>query len=122
MYTEQVITRMGELKNAGALRGANARGVVGDMHEGAIIRLALKIDDKGMIQDAKFRTFGCVPAIVGSDVLCDLIRKKSVIHARALTPASILVELGGMPESRASCAIAPLQALDIAIKNWEKAK
>jgi len=120
MYSEQVVTRMGELKNAGTLRGANARGAVGTMHEGAIIRIALKIDDKGIIQEARFRTFGCVPAIVGSDVLCDLVRGKSTTHAKALTPASILVELGGIPQERAACAIAPLEALSIAVNNWKK--
>ena len=118
MYNENIIQRMSELKNAGGLRGCNAIGKAGTITSGDVMRIYLKVSEKGIIEDARFKTFGSVPAIIACDVLCDLIRGKSV--DATTDEASILAVLGDIPKDKEYVATLALAAFADAVKKWRK--
>ena len=76
VYNEKVMEIFKNPKNMGDLKGANAVGQVGNMACGDIMKIFLKINDQEIIEDAKFKTFGCAAAIVSSSVACELIKGK----------------------------------------------
>lgn len=135
MYSEQIMQRMAELKNAGILKGSNARGQAGTMHEGDVMRLQLTIRGGqfvdgvvvgGEIVDARFRVFGCVPAIIACDILCDLVRGLSVEETKKLIEKKtleqkIIAEMGVMPANKIYCATLAQTALEDVLKNWRRA-
>ena len=67
MYSKVVIDRFQNPRNAGTLQGANAIGQVGNAACGDIMKMSLIINDKGIIEAAKFKTFGCCAAIASTD-------------------------------------------------------
>ncbi|MCL2587243.1 MAG: iron-sulfur cluster assembly scaffold protein [Firmicutes bacterium] len=116
MYSELVMQRFAESKNAGKLKGSNAKGIAGNIEETDVVRIYLIVSEQDIIEDAKFRTFGCLPAIVASDILCDLIRGQSVEKALLITESLIWAVFGPIPEGRAYCATLVLQALHNAFR------
>ena len=78
MYNRFIMERFQNPKNAGGMHGANAIGEVKNDGCTDITRLYLKIDDNNMIENARFKTFGCIASIVSADVTCDLVKGKSI--------------------------------------------
>lgn len=111
---------MVELKNAGRLKGMNAKGVSGTIQDGDVIKMFLVIDDKGIIQDAKFKAFGCVVSIAVCDALCDIVRGKSIDIIHTIKESKIIDTLGELPDDKYYCPKLALEALSSAVKNWKK--
>ena len=120
MYTTKVIDIFKTSKNAGALRGADAIGTVGNMQCGDIMKLYLKLDDKGTIVDAKFKTFGCVSAIASCDVACDLVKGKTLEEALKITNKDVLNVLGEIPAAKIHCSVMAQEAIESAVKDYNK--
>ena len=78
MYNNKVMEAFTNPTNAGSLRGANGVGKVGNAKCGDIMKIYLKINDDGIIEDAKFKTFGCAAAIASTNTAIDLIKGKSI--------------------------------------------
>ena len=119
MYTEKVLKIFANPKNAGLLKGANGVGKVGNMQCGDIMKIYLKIE-KNIIQDAKFKTFGCVAAIASSDVACELIKGRTIEEALAFDNKEVVETLGGVPPQKVHCSVLAKEAIAAAIANYEK--
>ena len=122
MYNQTVMTKFLRPENAGALRGANAVGKAGNSSCGDVIKLYLLVDEEGVVEEAKFKTFGCPAAIACSDVACDLVRGLKIDEALDVSSREIFDELGGLEDSRVYCSVLAEDAIKLAVENYYKKK
>ena len=120
MYNEKVMEIFKNPMNMGDLKGANAIGQVGNMACGDIMKIFLKINEKGVIEDAKFKTFGCVAAIVSSAVACELIKGRTIEQALNFDNNEVIKEVGDLPVHKFHCSILAKEAIEDAINNYKK--
>ena len=105
MYNKTVLERFKNPKNAGGLRGANGVGKVGNAACGDIMKMYLLINEDGIIEDAKFKTFGCCAAIASTDVACDLVKGKTIDEALKVTNKQVFDILGDLPAHKIHCSV-----------------
>jgi len=120
MYNDEVMERFRAAKNAGNLRGANGKGEVGNVTCGDIMRLFILVDENGVITDAKFKTFGCVAAIVSTDIACDLIRGKTIKQALKITNKDVIAKMGDVPPQKIHCSVMAGEAIVAAVADYER--
>ncbi len=118
MYSKTVIDRFQNPRNAGGMHGANAIGQVGNAACGDIMKMYLKITDNGVIESAKFKTFGCCAAIASTDMACDLIKGKTIEEALKITNADVLKLLGELPPHKIHCSILAEESIRAAIEDY----
>ncbi len=122
MYNQTVMAKFLRPENAGALRGANAVGKAGNSSCGDVIKLYFLVDEEGVVEEAKFKTFGCPAAIACSDVACDLVRGLKIDEALDVSSREIFDELGGLEDSRVYCSVLAEDAIKLAVENYYKKK
>lgn len=120
MYNDKVMNTFKELKNVGALQGANGIGKVGNAACGDIMKVYLKINDDGIIEDAKFKTFGCVAAIASTSVATEMIKGKTIKEALEIKNSDVIQALGGLPPQKVHCSIMAEEAIRAAIDDYYK--
>jgi len=121
MYSDETLERFKDIKNMGKIPEADAVGEVGNVYCGDIMRLYLKIENNVII-DAKFKTFGCVAAILSTDVACDLIIGKSPDEALRVTNQDVLDLMGDqIPKQKVHCSLMAQEAIAAAVKDFQKA-
>ena len=118
-YSQKLMEIFRNPKNVGELPDANAIGRVGNASCGDILELYLKIENN-VIQDAKFRTFGCASAIASSSVATEIIKGKTIEEALALTNDDIVKELDGLPAQKIHCSVLASEAIALAIQNYRE--
>ncbi len=119
MYSKQVISRFQNPKNAGLIKNASGVGEVGNAKCGDIMRIYISVEN-GVIVDAKFKTFGCVAAIVSTDLACDKLKGKTVEDALKITNEELLKEMGEVPTNKIHCSILAKEGIENAVKDYYK--
>ena len=83
MYSEKVMDHFNNPRNVGEIENPSGVGTVGNAKCGDIMRMYLDIDDNGIIQEAKFKTFGCGAAVATSSMATELVKGKTIQEALA---------------------------------------
>lgn len=122
MYNAKVLEIFKNPKNVGTLKGANGIGKVGNAACGDIMKIYLKISDDGIIEDAKFKTFGCAAAITTTSVATELIKGKTIEEALQVKNSQIVDILGGLPAQKIHCSILAEEAIKAAVDDYYKRK
>lgn len=120
MYTEKVMDHFTNPRNMGEIEEASGVGTVGNAKCGDIMRMYLDIDDKGIINDVKFKTFGCGAAVATSSAATDLVKGKTVEEALKVTNRAVVEELGGLPKQKIHCSLLAEEAIHAAL--WDYAE
>jgi len=119
-YSEKVIEHFEHSKNVGALDKNDPNvgtGLVGAPACGDVMRLQLKFSDDGVIQDAKFKTFGCGSAIASSSLVTEWVKGKSMDDAMKITNKDIALELS-LPPVKIHCSVLAEDAIKAAIEDF----
>ena len=89
MYSEKVMDHFQHPRNVGEIENASGVGTVGNAKCGDIMRMYLDIDDNGIIQDCKFKTFGCGAAVATSSMATELVKGKTIQEAEEAIHAAL---------------------------------
>ena len=119
MYSEKVMDHFMNPRNVGEIGDADGVGQVGNPKCGDIMKMYLKIKD-GIIEDAKFKTFGCAAAVATSSMATELIKGKTVEEALELTNKAVAESLDGLPPVKMHCSNLAEEAVRAAIDNYRK--
>ena len=120
MYSEKVMDHFQHPRNVGEIENASGVGTVGNAKCGDIMRIYLDIDDNGIIQDVKFKTFGCGAAIATSSIATELVKGKTIDEALQLTNIAVAEALDGLPPVKMHCSNLAADALKSAIVDYKK--
>ena len=123
MYSEKVMDHFTNPRNVGEIPDANAVGQVGNPQCGDIMKIYMKInDDTQVIEDVKFKTFGCGAAIATSSMATELVKGKTVDEALALTNKAVAEALDGLPPVKIHCSNLAEEAVHAAIINYYESR
>lgn len=117
-YSEILLDHFRNPRNVGELPDANGVGEVGNEACGDIMKLYIKVNDDGIIEDARFETFGCASAIASSSIATEMIIGKPVEEAIHLSNKAIAEALGGMPKHKLHCSVLAVDALARAVADY----
>ncbi|MBH1940142.1 Fe-S cluster assembly scaffold protein NifU [Mobilitalea sibirica] len=120
MYTEKVMDHFSNPRNVGEIENASGVGTVGNAKCGDIMRMYLDIDETGVIQDVKFKTFGCGAAVATSSMATELVKGKTVEEALKITNKSVMEALDGLPPVKVHCSLLAEEAIHAAL--WDYAE
>ena len=121
-YSEKVIEHYENPQNVGSLDKEDPNvgtGLVGAPACGDVMRLQLKISDEGVIQDAKFKTFGCGSAIASSSLVTEWVKGKTLDQAGTISNKEIAKELS-LPPVKIHCSVLAEDAIKAAIEDFKK--
>ena len=117
LYSEKVLDHFTNPRNVGEIEDANAVGEVGNAKCGDIMKIYMKIQDN-VIQDVKFKTFGCGAAVATSSMATEMIKGKSVDDALGLTNKAVMEALNGLPAVKVHCSVLAEQAIKSALSDY----
>ena len=120
-YSSKVIDHFNNPRNVGSLDKAEksvGTGMVGAPACGDVMKLQLKISDSGVIEDAKFKTFGCGSAVASSSLITTCVKGLHVDDAQKIKNASIAKELS-LPPVKIHCSVLAEDAIKAAIQDWK---
>lgn len=119
MYSEKVMDHFTNPRNVGEIENADGVGEVGNPTCGDIMRIYLKVNKDDVIEDVKFKTFGCGAAIATSSMVTELVKGKTIEEAKKISNASVADALDGLPPVKMHCSNLAADALQEAIKVYE---
>ena len=117
MYTEQVMEHFTNPRNVGEIVDADGVGEVGNAKCGDIMKIFLKIKD-GIIEDVKFKTYGCASAIATSSIATEMIKGQPIEKAVELSNKAVVEALGGLPAHKIHCSVLAEQAIKAALRDY----
>lgn len=118
-YSEKVIDHYENPRNVGKLDADSdnvGTGMVGAPACGDVMRLQIQVNDEGVIEDAKFKTYGCGSAIASSSLLTEWVKGKKLEEAEAIKNTAIAQELA-LPPVKIHCSVLAEDAIKAAVKN-----
>ena len=120
-YSDKVIDHYENPRNVGTL-DKEARnvgtGMVGAPACGDVMRLQIQVNDQGVIEDAKFKTYGCGSAIASSSLLTEWVKGKTLDEARLIKNTDIAEELA-LPPVKVHCSVLAEDAIKAAIQDFQ---
>ncbi|MBQ12999.1 MAG: Fe-S cluster assembly scaffold IscU [Gammaproteobacteria bacterium] len=121
-YSDKVLDHYENPRNVGKLDDKDANvgtGMVGAPACGDVMRLQIKVDAAGVIEDAKFKTYGCGSAIASSSLLTEWVKGRSLQEAKQIKNQDIAEELG-LPPVKIHCSVLAEDAIKAAIDDIKK--
>ena len=121
-YSDKVIDHYENPRNVGSLDKEDANvgtGMVGAPACGDVMKLQIKVNKKGIIEEAKFKTYGCGSAIASSSLVTEWVKGKSVEDAAKIRNTEIASELS-LPPVKIHCSILAEDAIKAAVEDYKK--
>lgn len=121
-YSNQVIDHYENPRNVGSLDKSDpsvGTGMVGAPACGDVMKLQIKVNDAGIIEDAKFKTYGCGSAIASSSLVTEWVKGKTLDEATTIKNTDIANELA-LPPVKIHCSILAEDAIKAAIEDYRK--
>jgi nitrogen fixation NifU-like protein len=121
-YSDKVLDHYNHPRNIGSLDKEASdvgTGVVGAPECGDVMRLQIKVNDKGVIEDAKFKTFGCGSAIASSSLATEWVKGRTVEQALQIRNVDIVQELA-LPPVKVHCSVLAEDAIRAALADYQK--
>lgn len=121
-YSEKVVDHYENPRNVGSFEKAEegvGTGLVGAPACGDVMKLQIKVSKEGVIEDAKFKTFGCGSAIASSSLITEWVKGKSIEEAGAIKNTEIAQELA-LPPVKIHCSVLAEDAIKAAIADYKE--
>jgi nitrogen fixation NifU-like protein len=121
-YSDKVLDHYNNPRNVGSFDKSNSdigTGIVGAPECGDVMKLQLKINEDGIIEDAKFKTFGCGSAIASSSLATEMVKGKTIDEALQIQNTQIVEELA-LPPVKIHCSVLAEDAIKAAILDYQK--
>ena len=123
-YSEKVIDHYENPRNVGKLDAEDPHvgtGMVGAPACGDVMRLQIKVSDEGIIEDAKFKTYGCGSAIASSSLATEWMKGKTLDEAAQIKNTTIAEELA-LPPVKIHCSVLAEDAIKAAVRDYKQKK
>jgi len=123
-YSEKVVDHYENPQNVGSMDKTDTdvgTGMVGAPACGDVMKLQLRINDDGIIEDAKFKTFGCGSAIASSSLVTTMVKGRSIDEAEKIKNSDIAAELS-LPPVKIHCSVLAEDAVKAAIADYRNKK
>jgi len=123
-YSDKVLDHYENPRNVGSFAKDEPNvgtGIVGAPECGDVMKLQLKISESGIIEDARFKTFGCGSAIASSSYVTELIKGKTIDEAYAIKNTRIVEDLK-LPPVKIHCSVLAEDAIKAAVSDWKTRK
>ncbi|AOE49702.1 Fe-S cluster assembly scaffold IscU [Kangiella sediminilitoris] len=120
-YSEKVIDHYENPRNVGSFEKDDTTvgtGMVGAPACGDVMKLQIKVNEQGIIEDAKFKTYGCGSAIASSSLVTEWVKGKTVDEAQAIKNTEIAEELA-LPPVKIHCSVLAEDAIKAAVKDFK---
>jgi nitrogen fixation NifU-like protein len=121
-YSEKVIDHYENPRNVGVMDDKDdtvGTGMVGAPACGDVMRLQIKVNDQGVIEDAKFKTYGCGSAIASSSLLTEWVKGIHIDKAETIRNTELAEELA-LPPVKIHCSVLAEDAIKSAVKNYRE--
>ena len=122
-YSEKVIDHYENPRNVGSFDNNDENvgsGMVGAPACGDVMKLQIKVNDEGIIEDARFKTYGCGSAIATSSMATEMIKGKSIKEALELSNKAVVEALDGLPTHKIHCSVLAEEAVKAAVEDYYK--
>jgi len=122
-YSDKVLDHYENPRNVGTFEDSDqvGTGMVGAPACGDVMKLQIKVSDNGIIEDAKFKTYGCGSAIASSSLLTEWVKGKSLTEASMIKNTDIAEELA-LPPVKIHCSVLAEDAISAAIEDYKSKK
>ena len=123
-YSKELIDHYEKPRNVGSLDKQSDQvgtGLVGAPACGDVMKLQIKVDDNGVIEDAKFKTFGCGSAIASSSLITEWVKGKNINEANEIKNTEIAKHLA-LPPVKIHCSVLAEDAIKAAVSDYKKKK
>ncbi len=121
-YSEKLLDHYEHPRNVGSLDKNDpdvGTGLVGAPACGDVMKLQIRVNDQGVIEDAKFKTFGCGSAIASSSLVTEWVKGKSIEEALTIKNTDVANELS-LPPVKLHCSVLAEDAIRAAVQDWQK--
>jgi nitrogen fixation NifU-like protein len=118
IYSEKVMDHFMHPRNVGEIENPDGVGEEGNPVCGDMMTFYIKVKDN-LLEDVKFKTFGCGAAIAVSSMVSEMAKGKTLEEALKITPALVAAELEGLPKNKYHCSNLGAQALHKAIEDYQ---
>jgi nitrogen fixation NifU-like protein len=123
-YSDKVLDHVENPRNVGSLDPADpdvGTGLVGAPACGDVMKLQIRVSPEGIIEEARFKTFGCGSAIASSSLVTEWVRGRTVEGALAITDREVAQELA-LPPVKLHCSVLAEDAVRAAVADWRRKK